>query len=195
VIWTYPSTYGGLVGKKALHAAGFKLAMISSDVHPYSGTRFGKRFLNPVRTAVENHYLSERIVMFPKQEVLAMRRATELLRANTLVEITASGAADNPATFPLFGGELRLALGGPMLSIMSGAALFASFTRPVGKDRFKVVLTPIVGSEEGLRGPPRELAPKLASQYVKHLQSHVLAAPAVWRGWFSRTNWSPPHAG
>ena len=52
VAWGYNTTVGSLALLKALRSAGFEVALLSSDVHPYSGSRFGRRFLNPIRTKI-----------------------------------------------------------------------------------------------------------------------------------------------
>lgn len=190
VLWLFPSTFGGLVGRKGLHAARFELVMLSSHVHPYSGTRFGMRFLNPIRTRVENRYLFERVTLHPNADMVAMRRVLDLLGENKLVEIAAIGVSDAPASIPFLGGTLNLALGAPTIAAMSRAPLIPYFPIPVGNEKFDVYFEPPL--EHRVASAPRDSAIRLARQYAAIMEKYVRKVPHVWRGWFSRTNWLPP---
>jgi len=94
VLWGYSSSVGGLVGRKAIRSAGFQVSLLSSDVHPYSGSKFGRRFLNPIRTNVENRCITERVTFQSWEAAVAVSRLTQLLRENRLVEIAATAASD-----------------------------------------------------------------------------------------------------
>ena len=188
VLWGYPSL-GGLVKFKALRSAGFEVALLSTDVHPYSGSRFGRRFLNPIATTIENRYLAQRVTFHSGAAAVAVWRLTQLLRENKVVDIAANAASDAIGSFPFLGGTLHLALGAPMVATMGRAPLIPVFPIPVGRERFEVhVETPLSG-RPGLN--PRENALQLAAQYPALLEKYVRKAPHVWAGWFSRTIWVP----
>jgi predicted LPLAT superfamily acyltransferase len=189
VLWVYSSTLGGLVLIKALRSAGFEVCRLSTDVHPYSGSRFGRRFLNPIRTKIENRYLAQRVTFRPRAAAVAVWRLTQLLRENKLVEIAATAASDTIGSFPFLGGTLHLALGAPMVATLGRAPLIPVFPIPVGRERFEVHVEAPLSGRPGLN--PRENALQLAGQYPALLEKYVKKAPHVWRGWFSRTNWVP----
>lgn len=189
VLWAFPCTFGGLVGRKALHAEGFEVALLSSDIHPYSGTRFGRRWLNPVRTSVENRYIAERVTFRAGEAAVAVWRLAQLLRDNKLVEIAAIGANDSPARFPFLGGTLHLELGAPRVAGMTGAALLPFFPVPVGRAEFEVCIEPPLQAQK--EGDPRGNAIELAREYARIMEQYVRRFPHVWRGWFTRSSWSP----
>ena len=52
VLWVVPFFSGEMVFRKAIHAAKFPVVDLRAISHPYSGTTFGRKYLNPIRLVV-----------------------------------------------------------------------------------------------------------------------------------------------
>jgi lauroyl/myristoyl acyltransferase len=73
VLWVAHFVFAPNVAKLALHDAGFKVSHLSRPDHGFSSTRFGIRYLNPVRSRYEDALLAERIV-FDRAQLTRRRR-------------------------------------------------------------------------------------------------------------------------
>ncbi|HVR30409.1 MAG TPA: hypothetical protein VMS86_12855, partial [Thermoanaerobaculia bacterium] len=109
LLWVTNAVLAGLVVKKALHAAGHPLHHLSRPSHGFSATRFGVRWLNPIRTQVEDRYLAERLVLSAETTVACMRRLRTLLEQGEMVSITVGDWARQSVEIPCLGGRVRLA--------------------------------------------------------------------------------------
>lgn len=186
VLWTASCTYGELIVKKALHAAGHPIMNLRTHVHPYSGTRFGQAILNRVRTSIEDRFLFGSAWLYPGSPTAALGELRARLRQNGVVSIAAIGAGDNPCRLPCLGGTLKLALGGPMLALLAKAPLLPVFAAPEQRGGYEVE---IQGALEPAGCGSRE--ERLAAAFVPRLEAFVARHPTVWRGWFSRVQWEP----
>ena len=189
VLWICPCSHAELVVKKALHKASIPLVNLRSHIHPYSGTRFGKRFLNPIRTSVEDRYLHATVVLRPKREAVAFRELQMWLRKNMVVSIFAIASSDRPFEAPCLSGLLRLALGAPTLAILSGAALLPAPAFPTPSGGFEVTIEAPLQRSAGQDVGPAEQ--ELGRAYARITESWVKKCPYIWRGWFSRALWKP----
>jgi acyl-CoA synthetase (AMP-forming)/AMP-acid ligase II/lauroyl/myristoyl acyltransferase/acyl carrier protein len=188
VLWTCPSASGGLIAKRALAAAGFPLVNLRSAVHPYSGTRFGMKVLNPIRTRIEDRY-REHTVLVEDDAPIAFEALRAHLDANAIVTIAANGAEGTPFAMPFLGGTLKLSLGAPMLAALSNAPLLPLFTVSGEDGAFEVIVGTPVEARAG--DDPGERARSLAQAYAASLETHVKRHPTQWRGWLMRHTWSP----
>jgi hypothetical protein len=189
ILWLCPCSFAELMLKKGLHDEGFRLTNLRSHVHPYSGTRFGKRFLNPIRTRVEQRYLDGSVVLHPNKETLALRELQMKLHQNQPVSVFAIAAADRPSEVPCLGGLLRLALGAPVLAELSGAPLLPTCVLPTAQDGFEILIEAPLSSNGSLSREPT--GEQLARRYATCVESWVARRPHVWRGWVSRSLWRP----
>lgn len=189
VLWSCPSPFGGLISKKALKAAGVELVNLRSSIHPYSGTWFGMKMLNPVRTRIEDRYLAGTVTFEGAEGLGALQELRRHLEANTVITIAANGSEGTPFEMPFLGGTLKLSLGAPTLAALQGAPLLPVFTAADGAGGFEVIVGPPVEAKS--HGYAGETARELARAYAKILEAHLRRHPAEWRGWFMRHTWSP----
>lgn len=189
VVWSPSATFSGLVSKKALNAAGVPLVSLRSAAHPYSGTRLGMSILNPVRTRVENRYLTDSVSLFERRGSRALRELSSHLDRGRVVVIAANGAEGEPVEAPFLGGTLKLALGAPTLALLQDVPLLPLFTIPREDGDFEVVVEPPL--DPGSHGSTRDRASAMARRYTELLETYVRKYPSVWRGWFAQNTWEP----
>ena len=92
-----PFTYSDLITKTALSRAALPVSHLSASsrgfspnsCHPWLPTRFGLRYLSRLRTAIEDRYLHERVVMPADGSLGYVRRIERLLRNNGILSIRA----------------------------------------------------------------------------------------------------------
>ena len=182
VLWDSHFQFAAVVTKMALQQAGIGLYHLSHPRHGFSGSRFGMRFLNPVRTRCEGRYVEERVVLSLDGPVAAMRTLLKRLKENAVVSVTVRGTGLHPCRASFFDDHLMVATGAPDLAHRSGAALFPVFTVRRG-DKFVVII------EEPLIIDPSidrsAAAAAAATEYARRLEPHVAAHPGQWAEWIS----------
>jgi lauroyl/myristoyl acyltransferase len=189
VLWVIPSFSGEMVFRKAIHGAGYPLVDLRTASHPYSGTTFGMKYLNPIRLEVENRYMTERILLEGKNDTESLLKLKEQLKQNRIVKFMASPNSENPPEFPLFGGSFALALGAPALARLAKAPLMPVFITETQPGSFTVRIgTPL---EIAGRGAGRSAWDALGAEYVSQMKDHILRNPDQWPGWYARDSWTP----
>jgi lauroyl/myristoyl acyltransferase len=118
-----------------------------------------------------------------------MQKLRDLLVANGVIAIAATGAEGTPFEMPFLGGTLKLSLGAPTLAAMHGAPLLPLFTAADGTGGFDVIVGAAVQAESSRH--PARAARELARGYAKVLEAQLRRHPAEWRGWFNRNIWNP----
>lgn len=189
VLWTARGNFSDLNVKKALCSAGHPITNLRSDVHPYSGTRFGCAVLNRVRTSVEDRYLAGTVTLHPDSAPAALLGLQARLRENAIVSVAASHAGFRPCRLPFLGGTLYLAMGGATLARIAKAPLLPVFASPARHGAYVVEIQPALEVPEGT--PSRKRDELAASAFAVRLESFVQRNPSVWRGWFNRFQWEP----
>jgi len=190
VLWVCPFTYADLIVKTALARAGLEVSHLSAcsrgfspnACHPWTPTRFGKRYLSRLRTAVEDRYLHERVVMPRDGSLGYIRRLERLLKTRGVLSIRAGKVGHRTMDLPLFGGTVTLATGAPSLAIATGAALIPVFVARRGPGRFEVIFEPPL--EPSADAPGADGVPDIMRRYVARLEEHVLRSPHMWSGWY-----------
>jgi lauroyl/myristoyl acyltransferase len=178
VLWVVNAAIAGLVVKKALHARGYSVHHLSRPSHGLSSTRFGIRWLNPMRTRVEERYVAERVVITEASTVAAMRRLRDALERGETVSITAGDWARRTHWAPFLDGRVRLATGPAALAASTGATLLpVSMTRD--QHRFTVTI------EEALPLAGEAGVPAAIEAYARRLEAWVRVHPELWNGWSS----------
>lgn len=189
VLWNMPSAPGGRAGLRCLADARFPIAQLRSYAHPYSASRFGMKFLNPISNIIDNRYVKETAVLHDGNAIETMQQLGESLGQNMLVRLSANGSSGNPHEIPFLGGTLRLALGAPTLALLHGAPLIPTFCIPDGDGGFDLVaeapLTEISSQPIGKR------AEALAHDYAEMLACYVKRHPQLWRCWYMANTWRP----
>jgi lauroyl/myristoyl acyltransferase len=170
-----------------LHRAGYAVSHVSRPEHGFSKTRFGIRFLNPMRWRAETKYLRERIVIDRNHPSSAFARAAANLRGNGIVSITA-GAWEGRrlAHCQLFRGRMTLATGAPALALETGARLLPVFTVKTG-DGIVVRIGPAIEMTSSLNG--EAVIQHAVREFVDELRWLIRQYPDQWRGW---DDWEAP---
>lgn len=181
VLWDSHFAFASLISKMGLWNAGYHVSHLSHPRHGLSASQFGMRYLNRVRTRVEERYVDERVVLSDISPAAAMRRLHNRLRDNGLVSITVRGSGRDPVTARFLDGPIAVATGAPDLAHMSGAALLPVFTvrRPDGS--FGVTVEAPI--EVDRDGPRRAASADAVHAYLHRLERHVVGQPGQWLGW------------
>ena len=181
VLWLPLFAGYGFVAKVVLSEAGFEVSHLSHPRHGFSETRFGMRFLNPIRTRAENRYLKSRIMMSRDSSAEALRESLARVRANEIVSITAGGAAAQPVSVPFLNGDFLVAGGAPSLAHATGAALLPVFPLLEGAGSVRVVIAAPVERQSG--ETKRQFVARAALTFSKQMEAYVRRHPEQWRGW------------
>ncbi len=181
VLWVAKSIYGDLVAKMAFHRAGLAVSHLSRATHGFSGSRFGRRYLNRVQTAAEDRYLRQRVLLSHNGAAAALELLAAGLRGNGVVSITANDQSRRPVVAPFLGRSLALAPGAAVLAHRTGATLLPAFAF---RDE-SGVLTVTVGPPVAVaHDAARETAvADAAREYATRLEPYVLRYPGQWLGW------------
>jgi len=191
VLWVSPFSYSDLLTKRALSDAGIELVHLSAfarsfepnNCNPGKPTWFSRRMLSPLRTTIEDRYLSERIAISPDGSLGYLRQLERRLRANDVVSIRAGEAGQRVVSAPFLEGAIRLASGAVSLAAATGAQLLPVFTVKEGTAEF------VVRVEEPLAVPRGRLEPATLEAvvvgYARILEAYALRYPQLWGGWYT----------
>jgi lauroyl/myristoyl acyltransferase len=182
VLWVGNSAFASLTVKMALHKEGFRLHHLSHPKHGFSASRFGMRWLNPLRTRIEASYLDSRAVL-PLHANVGPVLAGLIRRLNDgeVVSVTSGGSSIRPLTVPFLGGSLRLAPGAPGLAQRAGAPLLPVFATREAVDRHIVTIEPPLPAYEGASRDRR--LHEQAQAFARRLAVRVQRNPGSWFGW------------
>jgi len=130
IIWCQPFLSQTLMGKRALHEAGFAAHQLSISGHGISDTRFSRAVLNPLVLRQENACLAGRIYFDHDSITQAIRRVIGVLRGNGIVLITQNDVAGSVFLDVRLGPASHILLAStPInLALRTGAALFCMRT-------------------------------------------------------------------
>ena len=130
IIWCQPFVAQTLMGKRALHEAGFAAHQLSISGHGISNTRFSRAFLNPLVLRQEDACLAGRIYLDHDSITPAVRRMIGILRDNGIMLITQNDVAGSVFLDTPLGpaGHVLLASTPINLALRTGAALFCMRT-------------------------------------------------------------------
>lgn len=183
VLWVAHFCFNALAVKKALSDAGFKVWHLSRPEHGFSKSRFGIRFLNPIRVRAELRHLAGRIIIDRANPSEAKRSAERLLRENKIISITA-GAWEGRriATMKILNGTIEVATGAPNLAERCNAALLPVFTvRDDHTGAIRVIVDPPLTIP--CHQDTTTCVTLLTQEFGNRLEPHVLAHPDQWRDW------------
>lgn len=181
ILWIGHFVHGELAAKMALHRFGYGVHHLSHPRHGFSATRFGMRYLNPIRTRIEDRYISRRVTLSLSSSAGALRTLETLLRENRVVSITVRGTARRPCEVPFLDGTLTIALGAPNLAHDTRAALLPVLPLRDRAGGFTIhVEAPLAVPPEL---PRHQAASAAAREYAARLERHVLTHPEQWVGW------------
>ena len=175
VLFTATFAYKDLMAKAAFHQAGYVISHLSRDTHGFSETRFGKRWLNPIYTSIEERFLRERMVFSGSNTKEVSTKLRERLRQNAPVMITVTQLGRQTVSRPFMHGRIHIATGGlnfacendtPVLPVFTLRQADGSTTTLVGR----ALLQPTGATRT-------EKIDALLDDYVPQLESHVSDHP------------------
>jgi len=182
VLWVADLVHCGDVSKIALRDKGYMVSHLSRPEHGFSDTRFGLKFLNPVRTNFELRYLRERVVHERARPGEAVATLIERLKENGVVSVLASAYEGRRLLeVRVLEGRIEIAGGAPKAAFRAGAPILPVFVLPAPEaPDFRV----IVGHPLALSGADEKQAIASATaDFAARLEGHVRTYPQLWRGW------------
>jgi lauroyl/myristoyl acyltransferase len=180
VLWGGSFSFNDLVTKMAWHRLGLRVIHFSRPSHGFSETKFGIRFLNPIRCRIEERYLSRMVV-----EEHNTAAALELLRQNLVgrgvVSFTVGGRGRRRVAARFLAGRLTLATAPLHLARSARAVTLPVFTMRGTSGHFEVVIGKPIEAPIGPSGEPDYA--RAAQDYADMLAPYVLREPGQWKGW------------
>ena len=119
--------------------------------------------------------MTERVLLQPGSDTLALLELKEQLKQNRVVKFMASPNSENPPEFPLFDGQFALALGAPALAKLSKAPIMPVFVHETQPGNFIVRIG--APMEIAGRSAGRSAWDALGAAYVEQMKQHVVAYP------------------
>jgi len=181
VLWVSYFHFYNLVSKCATAQLGVPVSHLSHPRHGFSGTRFGMRWLNWIRTGIEDRCLRERVYLAPEGASAALERLRQRLGEGGVVSVTARTTGSNPVRVPFLDGELPCAVGAPLLAHQTGAALLPLHTLQTEDGRFLVQIDAPIAVDQRLSR--REAILAAAAEYARRLEPVALRYPDQWKDW------------
>ncbi|TGQ56652.1 hypothetical protein EN836_02240 [Mesorhizobium sp. M1C.F.Ca.ET.193.01.1.1] len=181
VLWVAHFAFNGLAGKMAFAKAGFDVFHVSRPEHGFSKSRFGIRFLNPIRTSVELRYAAGRIVIDRANPAASMNEARRLLRQGKFVY---AGAWEGELLVRARIGQsaIELAGGAPRLARIAGAPVLPVFVvRDDSTGKIRVTVEKPIDVDRGR--DKAELIQGAAQDFADRHLAYLKSCPHQWRDW------------
>lgn len=189
VFWYVPFARGMIPFYKTTRGAGLSHNVLMHGTHGFSDTRFGVRFLNPIRVAIEKRHAGEIFFIGENGAGPPVRKLIQRLNENKCIHIAAIQTGKKVSERPFMGGRLCLAKGGPSIALSTGATLLPAFVLPVGPSSFELHVEPPLTSDANDDEQKQE---DMVSAYVPILERYVRKYPHLWLGWLGSPNyWRP----
>jgi lauroyl/myristoyl acyltransferase len=182
VLWIADLVYTNDVSKIALSDNGYLTSHLSRPEHGFSDSRFGLKFLNPIRQKFELLYLRERIIYRRESPDEAGKLMRQRLSENGIVSIMASGYEGRSLIELAFlNGRLRVGAGAPRLAFKQRCPILPVIVLPDPEaPSFQVV----VGKPLDMTHLDKETAIIGATtEFFARLTPIVEARPDLWRAW------------
>ena len=168
--------YRDLMAKAAMAAAGHPGHQLSMDTHGFSRTRFGKRWLNPIYTSVEQRFLNERMVFSENNTGEIVERIRERLRQNKPVIAAVTPLGQRVAKRPFLHGSIHIATGGMNLACENGAPVLPIFTLREADGRISTLVGAALDEPEV--GDRAQRIEAMLDDYVPRLERYVSRYPS-----------------
>ena len=177
ILWVTPFAFSDLVAKMAMKQSGYEISHLSRPGHGFSRSRFGVRFLNGLRTRVENRYIKDRVRIHTGEERRAMLALRRVLKNNGIVSITVGAQSKKSDQVNLRAGKLRIATGALRLSELTGAPVLPVFTVNTSAQEYKVDIgSSITGTGSGHA--------ESLKTYAELLEEYLSNYPCQWRAMY-----------
>lgn len=175
VLFTATFAYRDLMAKAAFAQAGYAISHLSRDTHGFSETRFGKHWLNPIYTSVEERYLRERMVFSGSNTKEVSAKVRERLKQNAPVMITVTPLGRHVATLPFLNGRINIATGGLSFACENDTPVLPVFTLRLGDGGTTTFVGPALGRTNDAER--KEQINAMLADYVPRLEKSVLLYP------------------
>ncbi len=179
IFWGGNVAFNDLIAKIAYHRLGLEVYHYTRPVHGLSNSRFGIKYINPVRTLIEQRYLGARVSAeenIPK----AMEVLNEWVKVGGSASIKTGNRGKRCVAVPFLGCQLELATGPVVLARRWGATLLPTFTLRALDGSFDVTIGEPLQSGKSDLGAYCE---EIVRDYAAQLEPIFLADPTQWRGW------------
>lgn len=183
VLWIAHFAFNAFAAKMAFARADFEVFHVSRPEHGFSKSRFGIRFLNPIRTGAELKYAAGRVVIDRANPAASMNEARRLLRQNRFVSITA-GAWEGEFLVSARIGQsaMELAGGAPRLAKVAGAQLLPVFVvRDDSSGKIRVSVERPIDLDS--RRDKAEMIQGATQDFADRHLPYLKAYPHQWRDW------------
>ena len=175
LLFTATFAHKDLMAKMAFAQAGYEVSHLSKDTHGFSETRFGKRWLNPIYTSIEERYLRERMVFSGSNTREVSAKVRERLTENAPVMITVTPLGRHVAVLPFLHGRIHIATGGLNFACENETPVLPVFTLRQADGG----MTTVVGA--ALHQPKdagrEDMINALLADYVPRLETCVRSFP------------------
>jgi len=175
ILFTATFAHRDLMAHAAFAEAGFAISHLSKDSHGFSGTRIGKRWLNPIYTSAEERYLRERMVFSGSDTKAVITKLRERLRQNAPIMITVTPLGRHVATLPFLGGQIHIATGGLNVACENDTPVLPVFTLRQPDGETTTCVGPPLDQPDGAERP--EKIDAMLADYVSRLKENVLCHP------------------
>ena len=185
ILWITHFVFNGVIAKIGLHEAGYAVSHISRPEHGFSKTRFGIRFLNPIRCQAEARYVKQRIVLNSANPVPAMRHAKKVLDENGILSITVGAwEGHRLVRIPAFGGHWEVAIGALNLAKRTGAKVCpVHVVCDEQGDSYRIIIRPPLALDQ--ERDLDDMAIDAVQEYWRDVEPLIRRHPDQWRGWTS----------
>jgi lauroyl/myristoyl acyltransferase len=181
ILWIGNFASSSLVTKMAFHRARIDVSHLSRPTHGFSRTKFGIKYLNPIRTRIEDRYLKERVVIGPGKRAYALQQLRQRLSENCVISTTVVQEAKKLLAVPFLSARFEFAIDSLRLAMTTGAPLLPVFTVCDEMGTYHVHLGPAIDLSPG--GSGDETYEKALHDYARRLEHYVLRYPGLWRAW------------
>lgn len=175
VLFTATFAYKDLMAKAAFAQAGYPVSHLSKDTHGFSESRFGKRWLNPIYTSIEERFLHERMVFSGSNTKVIAAKVRARLKDNRAVMITVTPLGRHVAVRPFLNGQIHIATGGLNFACENDTPVLPVFTLRQADGG----MTTFVGGalDQPLGASRTEKIDAILDDYVPQLESYVARHP------------------
>lgn len=182
VLWLADLVYTNDVQYIALRENGYAPSHLTRPEHGFSDTRFGLKFLNPIRQKFELRYLHERIVYRRERPNEAGNLIRQRLGENSVVSIYASGYEGRKLVeLEFLSGRLKIATGPPGIAHKQKCPILPVFALP---DPNPLAFKVSIGKPLNLDDEDKDEAIIKATQELfAQLAPIVKERPELFRAW------------
>ena len=183
VLWIGRFSFAALAEKMAFAGEGYEVHHVSRPQHGYSATRFGMKYLNPIRTRTEYRHAAGRILINSERPADSMNEARKLLKANKFVSIAGGTTEGQVLVLTQFAGyRMRFTAGPPRLAKLAGAPLLPVFVvREPSTGVIRIVVDRPIDLDRG--GSRDEMIARAVQEFADRHQPFVKTHPHQWRDW------------